>query len=97
MSVAARVNQIDKYKDVHTKYTSTKGKDVGWTKEGLERFEHLVDETMLNRVSTNMNADTYVDMDGKFYDGIIKNTGDNPVFVLNTGSGRKGKRRKNEL
>ena len=93
MSVAARVKQIDKYKDVHTKYTSTNSNDVGWTKEG----SNLVDETMLNHVSTNTNADTYVDTDGMFYDGIIKNTGGNPVFVLNTGSGRKRKRRKNEL
>jgi len=91
------LKKVDKYKDVHTKYTSTNGKDVGWTEEGLERFELLVDETMLNRVSTDANAETYVDMDARFYDGIIKNTGGNPVFVLNTGSGRKRKRRKNEL
>ena len=91
------LKQVDDYKDTHTKWTSVNGKDAGWTEDGLERFETLVDETMLNRVRTEANARTYVDMDRKFYEGFKKDSGVNPGFVLNAGSGRKRKRRKNEL
>ena len=91
------LKQIEEYKDLQPKYTSHTGREVGWTEQGLEHFEELVEGTLLNRKSTDANDATYVDMDSKFFDSVQKRTGIRQEFVLSQPNARKRKRRFTEL
>ena len=67
----------------------------------MERFEELVEAALINRKkSTEANDATYVDMDSKFYDSVLKgnnSVGNRNEFVLNPLAARKRKRRFTEL
>jgi len=95
------VKQIDKYKDLHPKYTAHNGREVGWTEEGMDHFERLVEGTMQNRQSTIEETgevnETFVNMDNKFYDSVQKKTTHGAELVLNPFTARKKKRRRTEL
>ena len=88
---------IDKYKNVLPRWTAGTGKNVGWDEEGMDRFEKLVRETIINRQSTDDNKKTYVDMDSKFYNMVKKDNTGGPVITLNAPKARKKKRRFTEL
>ena len=91
------LKQIEEYKKLAPRYTSNTGREVGWTEEGMEHFENIVKGTQQNRLSTNNNDDTYVDMDSKYYDSVQKGNGNRNEFVLNPLTTRKKKRRFTEL
>ena len=91
------LKQVEEYKNLTPKYTSHTGREVGWTEEGMEHFENIVKGTCENRLSTNDNDDTYVDMDSKYYDSVQKGNGNRNEFVLNPITARKKKRRFTEL
>ena len=83
---------IDEHKDIQTKYTRDMGREVGWNDDGMERFEILIKETRDNRVKTDVNKATYVDMDQRFYKDIQStNMGELPEIVLNTPTVKKKK------
>ena len=64
-----RVRDIKDYMEengIKAKYTQAGGSDVGWDEAGMERFELLIQETKRNRVLSDDNKLTFVDMDEKF-------------------------------
>ena len=91
------LKQLEKYEKLQPKYTACSGREVGWVEKGLERFEELVEATMVNRGSTETNNATYVDMDSKFYDDVRNHEGNGTVITLNAPKARKRKRRFTEL
>ena len=91
------LKQLEKYEKLQPKYTACSGREVGWVEKGLERFEELVEATMVNRGSTETNNATYVDMDSKFYDDVRNHEGNGTVITLDAPKARKRKRRFTEL
>jgi hypothetical protein len=98
-----RVRDIKDYMEengIKAKYTQAGGSDVGWDEAGMERFELLIQETKKNRVLSDDNKLTFVDMDEKFYKDhrtVAQNGMDELEMTLNGPKRRKRKRRYTEL